>query len=200
MVRFVGRFLSRQLGVNTLSKVAVMSVLRVFNLVFVFVAGVALMGCGSRTNLQPAQSDQPLANTQLLTDIPIPNNATMDNERSIILADRDHWVGRLVMRFWQNTGELTGFYQAQMPGFGWEPIMSVTSAASILTFTHGDHAATVQIEDSTMGLKSQVSITVAPRQASSSGGSYGNGGGNYGSGASDYTRPGAVKAEPLPAR
>ena len=156
---------------------------------------LAVSACGNRTNLQAVQSDQPLSNTQLLTDIPIPTNATMDNERSLVLADRDHWVGRVVMRFWQSTSELTSFYQAQMPGFGWEPVMSVTSATSILTFTHGDHAATVQIEDSTMGLKTQVSITVAPRQSNNSGGTSGT---NYGTSSSDYSKPSAIKAEPLP--
>lgn len=161
---------------------------------------VALTGCGSRTNLAPAQSDQPVANSQLLTDIPVPNSATMDNERSIILADRDHWVGRVVMRFWQNTSDLTAFYQSQMPSFGWEPVMAVTSATSILTYTHGDHAATVQIEDSTLGLKSQVSITVAPRSGNNAGGasSYGSGSGpsNY-YGSSPSVQP-SIKSEPLP--
>ena len=154
---------------------------------------VVLTGCGSRTNLPPAQSDQPVANTQLLVDIPIPANATMDNERSIILADRDHWVGRVVMRFWHSTSELTAFYQAQMPSFGWEPVMAVTSATSILTYTHGDHSATVQIEDSNLGLKSQVSITVAPRPNGASGA--GAGGSSYGAG---YTSPSVIKSEPLP--
>lgn len=156
---------------------------------------LALSACGNRTNLQPVQTDQPLANTQLLTDIPIPSNATMDNERSLVLADNDHWVGRIVMRFWQNTTDLTTFYQSQMPGFGWEPVMSVASASSILTFIHGDHAATVQIEESTMGWKSQVSITVAPRQANP--GASGAGGSNGGMGG-DYSKPAVIKSEPLP--
>ena len=164
---------------------------------------VALAGCGNRTNLAPVQSEQPLANTQLLTDIPIPNSATMDNERSIVLADRDHWVGRVVMRFWQSTSELTGFYQAQMPSFGWEPVMAVTSATSILTYTHGDHAATVQIEESTMGLKTQVSITVAPRPTlTPAGTSSGSSGSTYGSGSSYGSgyNSAPVRAEPLPPR
>jgi hypothetical protein len=181
-----------------------MSIKTVIKFVPLVLIAVILAGCGSRTNLQAVKSDQPLANTQLLTDIPIPNNASMDNERSLVLADRDHWVGRVVMRFWQNTGELTAFYQAQMPGFGWEPVMSVTSATSILTYTHGDHAATVQIEDSTLGLKTQVSITVAPRQALNGGanGSYGGGGNSYGTtgSSSDYNRPGTIRSEPLPPR
>jgi uncharacterized membrane protein YgcG len=137
--------------------------------------------------LAPAHSDQPLANAQLLTDIPIPTSATMDNERSLILADKDYWLGRVVMRFWQNTTELTSFYQAQMPGYGWQPMMSVTSAMSVLTFTRSDRVASVQIEESTLGLKSQVTITVAPRQAQSSG----QGGGQGGSSSDGYSSPSA---------
>ena len=180
-------------------KVPMMNVSRLVKSTCFALSLAALAACGSRTNLAPAQSDQPVANAQLLTDIPVPNSATMDNERSIILADRDHWVGRVVMRFWQNTGDLTAFYQAQMPSFGWEPVMAVTSATSILTYTHGDHAATVQIEDSTMGLKSQVSITVAPRSGNNSGGtsSYGSGSSNYYGGSSGGSQP-VIKSEPLP--
>jgi predicted small lipoprotein YifL len=157
----------------------------------------SLAACGSRTDLAPAHSDQPLPNAQLLTDIPVPTNATMDNERSLILADKDHWLGRVVMRFWQNTNELTSFYQAQMPGYGWEPIMSVTSASSVLSFARPDRAATIQIEESSLGLKSQVTITVAPRQAQGAGqGGYSGGGASSG-GSSDYSRP-AVRSESLP--
>lgn len=158
---------------------------------------LSLAACGSRTNLAPAHSDQPLANAQLVTDVPIPTNATMDNERSLILQDRDHWLGRVVMRFWQSTNELTSFYQAQMPGYGWEPIMSVTSASSVLSFARPDRAATIQIEESTLGLKSQVTITVAPRQpqGASQGGSYPS---NGAAGSSDYSRP-TVRSETLPA-
>ena len=167
---------------------------RLFQSVCVVLGLTALAGCGNRTNLAPVKSDQPMANTQLLTDIPIPNSATMDNERSIVLADRDHWVGRVVMRFWQNTSELTAFYQAQMPSFGWEPVMSVNSAISILTYIHGDHAATVQIEESTMGLKTQVSVTVAPRPGVPSA----NPGGYNSSGGTGYGVTGGISAEPLP--
>ena len=130
----------------------------------VFVVAAGLSGCGSRTDLAPAKSDQPVQNTQLLTDLPIPPNATMDNERSLILAENDHWLGRVVMRFWQSTGDLTQFYQNQMPGFGWEPVMAVTSSSSVLSFVRPGRAVTIQIEESSLGLKTQVSITVAPRQ------------------------------------
>ena len=160
---------------------------------------IPLTACGSRTNLAPAHSDQPLANAQLLTDIPIPTDATMDNERSLILATQDHWLGRVVMRFWQSTGELTSFYQAQMPGYGWEPIMSVTSASSVLSFTRPDRAVTIQIEESSMGLKTQVTVTVAPRQPGGHNGQAGGSSAYPTGGSSDYNRPPPVRTESLSA-
>jgi hypothetical protein len=156
---------------------------RGIRIAFLAAATLLTAGCGSRTNIPPAQSDsgQP-TNFQLVTDIPIPSDATMDNERSLILSDRDHWTGRVVMRFWQNPAELTAFYQSQMPAFGWEPLMSVTSDISVLSYTRGDRAATVQIEKSMLGMTSVVSVTVAPRQSN---GGAGMGGGS-GGGASAY--------------
>lgn len=140
-------------------------------------ATLLMAGCGSRTNIPAAQSDsgQP-ANFQLVTDIPIPPNATMDNDHSLILSDRDHWTGRVVMRFWQSPPEMTSFYQSQMPAFGWQPLMSVTSDISVLSYTRGDRAATVQIEKSMLGLTTEVSVTVAPRQSTDGGGAAGGGG------------------------
>lgn len=166
-------------------------------------AVLLIAGCSSRSNIPAAQTDsQQPANFSLVTDIPIPSNATMDNERSLILSDRDRWTGRVVMRLWQKTVELTSFYQTQMPLFGWEPVMSVTSDTSVLSYVRGDRAATVQIEKSMMGLNSVVSVTVAPRQANSpspaaTGGGYGA---DTGASAPAYDasapRP-AVKAETL---
>ena len=155
---------------------------------FLAAATLLIAGCGSRTNIPPAQSDssQP-ANFQLVTDIPIPSGATMDNEHSLILSDRDHWTGRVVMRFWQSPPELTTFYQSQMPAFGWQPVMSVTSDISVLSYTRGDRAATVQIEKSMLGLTTVVSVTVAPRQSGDNAGAAGNGSAApVGGGASAY--------------
>ncbi len=163
---------------------------RGFRIAVLAAATVLVAGCGSRTDIPAAQSDsgQP-ANFQLVTDIPIPPDATMDNARSLILSDRDHWTGRVVMRFWQNPAELTAFYQSQMPAFGWEPLMSVTSEISVMSYTRGDRAATVQIEKSMLGMASEVSVTVAPRQSSDTAGA--GGGGTPGAAPSTYTPPAA---------
>jgi hypothetical protein len=133
------------------------------------VSAIALLGlsaCSRSTSLPATASnagDQP-ANFSLVTDIPIPANASMDTERSLILSDRDRWTGRVVMKLPQTPVEMTTFYQQQMPPFGWVPVMSVTSGVTILTYTRGDRAATVQIERATV-YGCTVLVTVAPRQA-----------------------------------
>ena len=162
---------------------------------------VALMlAACSRGTVLPANSsgsaDQP-ANFQLVTDIPIPAGATMDNERSLILSDRDRWTGRVVMTLGNSANEVTAFYQAQMPNFGWQPMMSVTAETSVLTYLRGDRAATVQVERRTV-YGTMVSVTVAPRQGDGTGSSSGGG---YDSAPAPRPAPsgGGIRSEPLAA-
>jgi hypothetical protein len=138
------------------------------------VAALGAAACTRGTELPPSSAsgtggDQP-ANFQLVTDIPIPSGATMDNERSLILSDRDRWTGRVVMTLSNSANEVTAFYQQQMPNFGWQPMMSVTAETSVLTYVRGDRAATVQVERRTV-YGSLVSVTVAPKQSESGGAS-----------------------------
>jgi hypothetical protein len=166
---------------------------RTWMLLAALFATVPLAGCGSSTRLPAtAQGDAAQAEFTLVTDIPIPSGASMDNERSLILSDRDRWTGRVVMKtLFKSAGEITGFYQSQMPNYGWEPVMSVTTGTSVLSYVRGDRAATVQIEERTL-MGAVVSVTVAPKQTGSVGG------GSYGG--PPPASPGAqtpVRAEPL---
>ena len=160
---------------------------------------VAVAGCGNRTSLPQTQAGDPQQQPDfsLLTDIPIPAGATMDNERSLILGDKDRWTGRVVLKLWKSAPDANVFYQSQMPAFGWEPIMAATSGISVMAYVRGDRAATVQIESSTMW-GSTVSVIVGHRAASQPAAS----GGGYGGG---YDQPRAapqerIRSEPLPAR
>lgn len=160
---------------------------------------VAVTGCGTSTSLPQTQSGDPQQQPDfsLLTDIPIPSGATMDNERSLILGDKDRWTGRVVMKLWKSAPAANVFYQSQMPAFGWEPIMAATSGVSVMAYVRGDRAATVQIESSTMW-GSTVSVIVGQRAASQPAAP----GGGYGGG---YDQPRAapqerIRSEPLPAR
>ncbi len=135
---------------------------------FAAAAAIALAGCSQGTKLQPTSSAATggvQKSFALLTDIPIPQNATLDVERSLILGDLDRWTGRVILDVGQSATKTFALYQSEMANFGWEPIMSVQADVSVLSFTRGERAATVQIEDRTLG-GSTVSVTVAPRQSS----------------------------------
>ena len=127
---------------------------------------VILTACNQSEALQPttsasdSETDQSFA---LLTDIPIPPGADLDVEKSIVLGDLDRWTGRIILDVGQSASKAFGLYQREMPNFGWQPVMSVQAGVSVLTFTRGERAATIQIENNTIR-GSTVSITVAPRQ------------------------------------
>ncbi|MBT5570158.1 MAG: hypothetical protein HOJ90_02960 [Alphaproteobacteria bacterium] len=132
------------------------------------ITALFLAACAQGAKLQPTLSADESAiekNFSLLTDIPIPPNSTLDVERSLILGDLDRWTGRIILNVGQASTKTFALYQSQMANFGWEPIMSVQAEVSILSFTRGERAATVQIEDRTLG-GSTVTVTVAPRQSS----------------------------------
>lgn len=132
-------------------------------------AALLLAGCSSSTSLPQTQAGDPQQQPDfaLLADIPIPSGATMDNERSLILGDKDRWTGRVVMKLWKSAPEATAFYQQQMPAFGWEPIMAATSGTSVMSYVRADRAATVQVESGSMW-GATVRVTVAQRVGPSS--------------------------------
>jgi len=135
-----------------------------------FAAAFALAACVQGTKLQPTSTGSADGksgieqNFSLLTDIPIPPDSTLDVDRSLILGDLDRWTGRIVLNVGQDATPTFALYQMQMPNFGWDPIMSVQAGISVLSFTRGERAATVQIESRTLG-GNTTTITVAPRQS-----------------------------------
>lgn len=127
---------------------------------------MVLTACSQSEALQPttSASDGKTARSfALLADIPIPPGAELDIEKSLVLGDLDRWTGRVILNVDESSTRAFALYQAEMPNFGWQPIMSVQAGVSILTFTRGERAATIQIENRTLR-GSTVSITVAPRQ------------------------------------
>ena len=133
-------------------------------------SALVLAACTQGAMLQPtstAGQAQIEKSFSLLTDIPIPRNATLDVERSLVLGDLDRWTGRIILNVGQNAPQTFALYQGQMKNFGWEPIMSVQAEVSVLSFTRAERAATVQIESRRLG-GSTVYVTVAPRQSGGS--------------------------------
>ena len=103
---------------------------------------------------------------QLFTDIPIPAGTNFDVENSLILGSGEGWTGRLMVTLSKNPADAFAIYTVEMPEFGWKPIASVQSETSVLTFTRGDRAATIEIEARAI-TGSLVRITMTPHNTTS---------------------------------
>lgn len=128
---------------------------------------LALTACGATTPITASSRADPLGGAgepsfAQFTDIPVPAGATMDLERSLVLGDRESWIGRIVMSVSDNAGRVYDFYFDEMPKFEWSPVTMVRAGTSVLTYTRGERVATIQIAPRTVG-GATVSVTVSPR-------------------------------------
>ena len=121
---------------------------------------------GNRGLLTQTSSSDKASDTgtafQLFTDIPIPPGTSFDTENSLILGGGEGWTGRLIVKLLKSPSDTFAIYTTEMPEFGWKPIASVQSETSILTFTRGNRAATIQIEGRAI-TGSLVRITMTPQ-------------------------------------
>ena len=114
-------------------------------------------GGGSGGSLGVSQSGMDIVN-----DVPIPQGAVLDSERSLVLGRGSNWTGRLVFRVNRPTSALFSLYQSEMPQFGWQSLSVIQDEVSILQYLLGSRLATVRI--SGLGFRgSRVSILMAPR-------------------------------------
>lgn len=145
--------------------------------VCILAAGI-LAGCTQTADLQasrasPSGGDGTPTSLAQFTDIPIPDGASMNLERSLIFGSDDGWIGRLVFTTSLGVQEAFAFYGREMPGFGWQEITRVRAEVSIMSYTRGARAATIQIGRPTLG-GAEVILTVSPA-ARQMGGAQGGG-------------------------
>ena len=96
------------------------------------------------------------------SDVPVPAGADMDLERSLVLGEKDAWIGRLVMAIGMYPGRTYDFYFDEMPRFGWSPVTTVRAETSVLTYARNGRVATIQIRPQAI-TGSKVSLIVSPK-------------------------------------
>jgi hypothetical protein len=100
-----------------------------------------------------------------ISDVPMPSGADQVVEDSLVLGNLDRWTGRLVLEIGLSPVDAFGFYRDRMPNYGWEPLASIQTDVSVLSFSRGERIATIQVERrSFLFGGSRVAITMAPRQ------------------------------------
>lgn len=97
-------------------------------------------------------------------DLPMPVNASMDMEKTLVFGTNDAWIGRMLISSSHGSNDMFDFYKQEMPGFGWQEITSVRSGTSVMTYIRGQRVANIQIVSATLR-GSKITITVSPKGA-----------------------------------
>jgi hypothetical protein len=141
-------------------------IIKKINLCLTVIFGLALGACSNGANdatvnapTQPA----PIVSFNRFPDMPIPPGGEIDLDRTLIFGANDTWFGRLTVESSLNPNELFNFFKQEVPGFGWTAITSIRSARSILTYTRGTRAVTIQIEGKFFSGGTAI-ITMSPQE------------------------------------
>jgi len=95
-------------------------------------------------------------------DIPIPDGATMNMDRTLILGEKESWIGRLVINSQAQQSNLFDFFKYRTSQFGWQEITSVRSTTSVLSYSKANRIMTIQIQSQAI-IGTQVDITMSPK-------------------------------------
>ncbi len=150
------------------------------NFVITILCFLILSGCGNTTSIiasvAPNNGKPAEPNFSQFGDIPIPRNTEMDLKQTLVLGERNTWIGRLVTKNTMTAADAYDFYFSEMPNLGWSPVTTIRGENIFLTYVNNTRAATIQIKRQSFG-DTVVSIIVSPRGMDT----VTNSGGNLGS-------------------
>lgn len=121
-----------------------------------------LSACASMgsSKVENAQELRP----QFIGEIPLPQDAQLDNDKTVILGGGAAWAGQIVIKATQGPTEVFTFFRDQLPARGWVGVSSVKSRNSILVFAKQERTLTVEVREAGgMSTGSTAVVTVAPK-------------------------------------
>ena len=98
-------------------------------------------------------------------DIPIPEVAKMNMDRTLVLGENERWIGRLVIDSQASKANLFDFFKYRTSQFGWQEITSVRAETSVLSYSKDNRIMTIQIQSHVLHaiVGTQVNITMSPK-------------------------------------
>lgn len=133
--------------------------------------GLALAGCAATAPWRdtPAATQTALSPASAVTpgwslDVPMPANAEVRLDDSLVLGSDEAWIGRLILVAEAPVPALYDFYDKEMANLGWEPVAKLRGAINTLIYVRGGRIATIAIEGSNP-VAPLVTIVVLPRSA-----------------------------------
>ncbi|MDR3126308.1 MAG: hypothetical protein LBT92_01600 [Rickettsiales bacterium] len=94
-------------------------------------------------------------------DIPVPEQSSMNMEKTSIFGRDANWVGKVVFGVPFAVSGMYDFYMSEMPKFGWVEITSVRGNTPALVFIQGKRVSLIQINPGSFE-GSVVTFTMAP--------------------------------------
>ena len=97
-------------------------------------------------------------------DIPIPDGSIMIIEKTLLLGEKDNWIGRLVITNPIKPAKIFDFFKQKLTDYNWNEITSVRSSTSVLTYSLNKRIMTIQIAPIKYSnlYNSNISITMSP--------------------------------------
>jgi len=128
---------------------------------------IYLSGCATSNNLGDLSKrfdDIKQMDTLLFKQMPLPKDARILPDKSLILGEGDNWAGRIELSSSMEPLEASAFFTTEYPKYGWQLISSTKSKLSILVFTGSSRTLTLEIkEGGPLAAKSMIVMTVAPK-------------------------------------
>lgn len=128
---------------------------------------LALTGCATTDNLGDLSKrfeEIKKIETLLFNQMPLPKDARISPDKSLILGEGDNWAGRIELSSSMEPLEASAFFTTEYPKRGWQLISSTKAKLSILVFASSTRTLTLEItEGGPLTAKSMIVMTVAPK-------------------------------------
>ena len=102
--------------------------------------------------------------TLFFNQMPLPKDARISPDKSLILGEGDNWAGRIELSSSMEPLEASAFFVTEYPKHGWQLISSTKAKLSIIVFSNSTRTLTLEItEGGPLAAKSMIVLTVAPK-------------------------------------
>ena len=132
-----------------------------------FIAFLLISGCATTDNLGDLTKrfdDIKKIETLFFNQMPLPKDARISSDKSLILGEGDNWAGRIELSSSMEPLEASAFFAREYPKHNWQLISSTKARLSILVFTNSTRTPTLEItEGGPLAAKSIIVMTVAPK-------------------------------------
>lgn len=126
-----------------------------------------LTGCATTDNLGELNKrfdEVKKIETLVFNQMPLPKDARIAPDKSIILGEGNNWAGRIELASSMEPLETSAFFSIEYPKRGWTLISSTKAKLSILVFASESRTLTIEItEGGPLSGKSMIVMTIAPK-------------------------------------